>query len=467
MNSQTTRKGMSDKVQQHPASYRDPAGFIFKHDGKVYRQVNQYYAQDYDLFIKSGLYDLLVKQKKILPHLEIGENFTGDAQWYKTLLPEQLEFISYPYEWCFSQWKDAALLTLELVKTAVSHGLVLKDATPFNVQFVSGAAVFIDTLSFEKYNETKPWVAYRQFIECFVGPLLLAKYRSSDLLKLFQVYPDGIPLKLISKLLPTKSMFNANVFLHIKIPGLVNSKPGREKEKQPLFTKQKLLNIIANLQSFVESISLPATKTSWNNYYEETILSHDYAKAKLAILEEWLKDLPGKTLLDIGTNTGMFAKAAANAGKFTVAIDSDHACIDQLYNDKKEQNGSSILPLCVDIANPSPAIGWSNAERASFTERAKADIVMALALVHHLAIGKNISFEQIAAAFEAMAPVLIIEFVPKEDEKVQLLLKDRKDIFDHYCKETFEKVFSNRLEILKVQPIPGTGRMLYLMKRKC
>ncbi|HEY4148124.1 MAG TPA: hypothetical protein VGM41_04315, partial [Chitinophagaceae bacterium] len=185
---------------QHPASYRDPSGFIYEYEGKFYRQVNQRYASHYELFKSSGLYDLLVKEKKILAHTELAENHTHTAEWYKTLLPEQLPFISWPYEWCFGQWKDAALLTLQIMTQSMAHGMILKDATPFNVQFIDCRPVFIDTLSFEKYDPSQPWIAYRQFTEGFLAPLLLAKYRSEELSALFRLYPNGIPLSLVSKL---------------------------------------------------------------------------------------------------------------------------------------------------------------------------------------------------------------------------------------------------------------------------
>ncbi|MEP6728781.1 MAG: SAM-dependent methyltransferase, partial [Bacteroidota bacterium] len=450
--------------KQHPASFRDPAGFIFEHEAKFYRQINQVYAADFDLFKKSGLYDLLAGQKKILTHTELDQNFTGTAQWYKTLLPEQLGFVSYPYEWCFSQWKDAALLTLDLVKISISHGMILKDATPFNIQFINGTPVFIDTLSFEKYDATKPWIAYRQFTECFIAPLLLAKYNSAELLKIFQLYPDGIPLRIISKLLPLKSMFNANVFLHIRLPNLLRSKRDSPQKKPVPFTQQKLSNIISNLYSFVNALSLPSSVTQWNNYYEETILSNEYAEAKMMITENWLKELTGQTVLDIGTNTGLFAKAAAASGKFTIAIDADIACIDKLYSECRQKNIDNLIPLFVDITNPSPAIGWNNEERAAFAERVHADITMALALIHHLAIGKNISFEQIAVAFSSLAPCLIIEFVPKSDPKVQLLLQDRVDIFSTYTESFFLEIFEKKFTVIKRVVVPGTERVLFLMK---
>jgi len=452
--------------KQHPASFRDPAGFIFEHNGKFYRQINKSYGEDYALFRKSGLYNLLVKEKKILAHEEVDNNFTESPQWLATILPEQVRFISYPYEWCFSQWKDAALLTLDLVKKAIDHGMILKDATPFNIQFVNGHPVLIDSLSFEKYDASKPWIAYRQFIECFVGPLLLAKYNSAELLKLFQIYPDGIPLNIISKLLPLKSLLNANIFLHVRMPGMIKSKNYLPQKKQAPFSQQKLSSIISNLSSFVQSLSLLSSVTKWDNYYEQTILSKEYAATKLTIVESWLKELSGQSVLDIGTNTGLFAKAAAAAGKFIIAVDADTACIDKLYIECRQNNTSNILPLCIDITNPTPAIGWDNNERSSFAKRAHADITMALALVHHLVFGKNIGFKQMALTFSMFSADLIIEFVPKADIKVQQLLASRPDIFPWYTQENFENVFADYFEILNKTEVAGTLRLLYFMKSK-
>lgn len=452
--------------KQHPASYRDPAGFIFEFENKFYRQVNQLYAAQYEFFKTSGLYDLLLKEKKILAHTEIDKNFTDTATWYKTLLPEQLGFISYPYEWCFGQWKDAALLTLNILKISIEHQMILKDATPFNIQFTGNKPVFIDTLSFEKYDASKPWVAYRQFIECFIAPLLLAKYTAPDFLKIFQLYPDGIPLAALTKLLPFKSRFNLNVLLHIFLPTAISTQKKSTVNKNILFTKKQLLNIIHNLELFVRSIKLTPHTTSWNNYYQETVLSNAYVAEKKSIIKEWMQQLPIETVLDLGTNTGLFAEMTAAEGKFTIAVDGDIACIDKLYKASSEKKIRNLLALSADITNPSPAIGWNNSERTALLQRIKTDLCMALALVHHLSISKHIEFDQMAATFSDLSTWLIIEFVPKTDEKVLLLLKDREDIFLNYNEASFIDSFQKKFILLKRQVLENTGRVLFLMKRK-
>src|SRR5438105_7774210 len=215
---------MSPNAFMHPSSYRDPSGFMFEKDGILYRQVNQVFKEHYDHFIQTGCYKKLVEKGQLISHQTIPENLTGTPEWYITLKPEKLDFISYPYEWSFDMLKDAALLTLQLVKDAISFGLILKDATPYNIQWHKGKFIFIDTLSFEKYNETEPWIAYRQFCESFLGPLLLMHYAKMPLQQLLLSYPEGIPLSIIKKLLPAKSRFSLYTYLHIHVHASIAAK---------------------------------------------------------------------------------------------------------------------------------------------------------------------------------------------------------------------------------------------------
>ncbi len=452
--------------KKHPASYRDPAGFVFEQAGNIYRQVNQVYAAEYEQLVKSGLYERLVLEKKLLPHQEINENLTGGADWYKTISPQQLDFISYPYEWCFSQWKEAALLTLDIAQLCMQYGMMLKDATPFNIQFVNGAPVFIDSLSFEQYDESTPWVAYRQFIECFAVPLLLAKYHSAELLKLFQLYPDGIPMALTRRLLPWKSRFNSHVFLHIQLPQYFSNSKKAAGPAKPAFSKQKLLHIINSLRSFIGGLSCATASGGWDNYYAATILSADYASAKMNIITAWLKELPAQPLLDIGTNTGVFAIAAAQSGKWTIAVDADSTCIDQLYMTGRQQKITNLIPLCIDITNPAPATGWQNQERPSFLQRLRPGITMALALLHHLVLTKNIPLPQVIDFLAACTgSCLIVEFVPLTDEKARQLLANKVVHHALYDAAAFEELCSLHFTIEEKKAVPFSERILYKMKK--
>lgn len=451
-------------MTRHPASFRDPSGFVFRDKGKVYRQVNKIYARNYEHFIQSGLYQLLKDKEIITPHIEIKENINNSDDWHITLLPEQISFISYPYEWCFEQLKDAALLTLEIVKHAVDKGMILKDATPFNIQFYKGKPVFIDTLSFEEYDESKPWIAYRQFCESFLFPLWLAHYHKINFQNILSVYPEGIPVEIAAKLFPAKSRLNPGVWLHVSLPRSIGKKNISSNASKRDFSKKKLLDVISHLESIISKLD-NHNKTTWSHYYSETAGSAGYIPEKEKIFLDYIAQAKGSKMLDIGANEGYFSILSAEKGFDVIAIDSDEQSLNSLYTKTKTQRIPDILPLCVDIANPSPAAGFANRERDSFASRVQPDIVLALALVHHLAIGKNISLFMLAEYLHQLAPQLIIEFVPKEDEKTQILLRNKPDIYREYTIHNFESIFQKFFTIVQKTEIKGTFRVLYLMEK--
>lgn len=455
-------------MQTNPASYRDNSGFVFTQNNQVYRYIHPGYEPHYNQLMSSGLYDELVKTKKLIPHQEITAisefNFTAG----RVLLPEQLAFISYPYEWSFDMWKDAALLTLQIARTSLKKEMILKDATPFNVQFVNGKPVFIDTLSFENYEAGKPWIAYHQFSECFLAPLLLMHYCHPDTNKLFTVYPNGIPMDVLVNLLPKRSKWNMGTFLHVHLQAKFTAKQKNARQGQAdgqNFSRQKLELLLQGLESFVQKLSLKKIKTTWDDYYTGTILGNDYLHAKTALVKSFSNFIEFKSLVDLGANDGHFSLLFGN-NKNVIATDADSNCINELYLKIKKESISNILPLVNDLTVPSPAIGWANAERASLTARLKADLVLALALVHHLAIAKNVPLRFIADWLQPMGEHLIIEFVPRDDEKVKLLLQNRKDIFDDYSLENFRSVFAAKYKIVREEKVGNTNRILFLMTRK-
>ena len=452
---------------RHPASFKDPSGFIFFHEDVLYRQVNQVYAVNYDRLMNSGLYQLLTNKSYLIPHSEIDDNFTASPEWYKTIQPELIPFISYPYEWCFDQLKDAALLTLAVQRAAIDHGMILKDATPLNIQFRKGRPVFIDTLSFEVYNPSMPWVAYRQFCECFLFPLYLEHYLKIDVQKILSTYLDGIPVEITSKMLPIKSGFNLGVWLHVHLQNNVRTTPeGTGREQQGKFDKKKMLNLVSHLESIIHRFtSQKGAASTWSNYYDKTILGKEYLQAKEDLFLEFTNNIEPSKVMDIGGNDGYFSRLLAKRNFEVVTIDNDSQSISNLYQNIKKENIPNILPLIIDISNPSPALGFDQRERLSFEQRFRVDFVLALALIHHLALTKNLPLQDIAAYFHSVAPLLLIEFVPKSDDKVKEMLAGRKDIFPDYTIDNFEQQFSEYYTIINKQMIPGTERVLFLMKR--
>lgn len=457
---------MSSTVIHHPSSYRDPSGFIFEKEGLLYRQVNISFKEHFDQFIQNGLYKHLTEKGLLIPHQQINENLTGQDSYYATLLPEKIPFISYPYEWGFDMLKDAALLTLQLLKESLLFGMTLKDATPYNIQWHKGKPVFIDTLSFEKFDNT-PWIAYRQFCENLLGPLLLMHYNKQPLQQLSLAWPDGIPLNIIRSLLPHKSRFNLHIYLHIHLHSKISSGSKSNNNSVQKFSKQKLLNLVSSMEGLINKLKLPAQKSTWSEYYAEASQRKDYLENKKQIINQWLDEIPGiRNAADLGANEGEFSKLSSSKGIRTIAADFDAYCINKLYNGIKGSKEHNILPLIIDLSNPSPANGVNNEERSSFLNRLNTDLVLALALIHHLAIGKNIPFEKIAAMFSNITKYLIIEFVPREDEKVQLMLNDRKDIYLDYTKENFIRSFSGHFNMIHEAVVKGSERILFLMRRE-
>ena len=449
---------------RHPASFKDPSGFVFQVDGQVYRQVNQEYASEYDHLMNSGLYKHLVQKRWLIPHEEINQNLTETPKWYKTLRPEQVSTISYPYEWCFEELKDAGLLTLQILRASLEYGMIIKDATPFNIQFHKGRAVFIDTLSFEKYDPLLPWVAYRQFCQHFLFPLYLEYYLKADLQKTMSTYMDGIPVDITSKLLPLKSNLSLGVWLHVYTQNTFRNS-SKSKAEQIRFNKKKLINLISHLEHIIGRFVVRKS-TTWSNYYEETILDKQYLLNKEKIFLEFCEELSVSSALDLGANEGYFTKLLAKKGIEVVSTDTDSRTIGNLYQYVKQQQVPNILPLVIDVTNPSPALGFNNAERSAFHDRVKPELVLALALIHHLVIGKNITLEMLGEYFAGIARYLVIEFVPREDPKVKQMLASRKDVFSDYSIERFEDCFTRHFDIQNKKLIPGTTRTLYLLQRK-
>ena len=281
----------------HPSSYRDPSGFVFQADGKFYRQVNRSYSADYDHLMQSGLYENLTSKKYLLPHTEVKENLLNNKEAYLTLLPEQLLFSSYPYEWCFEQLKDAALLTLRIVKTAVDKGMILKDATPFNTQFHNGKVIFIDTLSFERYDATSPWIAYRQFCETFLFPLWLSYYHKMNFQQQLLIYPEGIPLDVSDKLMPARSRLSGSIWLHLLLHKKISRRSSANRRSYS-FSKKKLLDLVSHLENIILGLDF-SKKSTWSNYYRENVDPENYLAEKKRLISGLLTSIKGKKIIDV------------------------------------------------------------------------------------------------------------------------------------------------------------------------
>jgi len=454
-----------------PGSFRDPSGFLFYHEGILFRQINQSYREEYENFIKSGLYHELIQSELLIPHEETDSKLAISDKAYKLIKPQRVPFVSYPYEWSFSQLKDAALLTLAIQKTALTKKMSLKDASAYNVQFLGGKPIFIDTLSFENYKNGSPWVAYRQFCQHFLAPLALMSRTDIRLNQLLRIFIDGLPLDLANSLLPNSCKWNLSLGLHIYMHARSQKKYANKiiqiEKINKTFTLRSFMALIDSLYSTVNKLIWKPGKTEWNDYYEA---SHNYGKSGLKekeqIVVEFLKKIAPKTVWDFGANIGRFSKLAAAMNIFVVAWDIDPACVDTNYRIIRRQNEKNVLPLILDLTNPSPGLGWNNEERMSLAQRGPVDTVLALGLIHHLAISNNLPLFKIVSFLKKTCSSIIIEFIPKSDVQVQKLLSTRTDIFHEYRQDVFEKEFKNYFNIIDSKQIRNSGRTLYLMQKR-
>ena len=462
---------MNDSNQRLGASFRDPSGFLFKRQGNLFRQVNRVYQPHYDALITSGLYERLVKAGLLIPHQEVEVEPADPDTAYRVISPERVEFISYPYEWSFSQLKDAALATLAVQKRAIEAGMVLKDASAYNIQFRNGRPVLIDTLSFEMYKEGEPWVAYRQFCQHFLAPLVLMSLVDVRLEQLLRNYIDGIPLDLAARLLPRRTRLNLGLAMHIHLHAAAQKRyAGRAEKPQPArkMGRMEFLGFMDNLRSVVRKLTWKPAGTEWGDYYTASAghYSESAFEAKRQVVKEFLERIQPRQVWDLGANTGEFSRLAAGQGIPTVAFDIDPVAVELNYQAVVKQKESHMLPLLMDFTNPSPALGWHNQERDGLFERAPADALLALALIHHLAIANNVPLPRLAEFFRSLGRWLVIEFVPKQDSQVQVLLASRLDIFPDYHEAGFETAFEQAFTIHEKRALPDTERVLYLMEAR-
>lgn len=451
-------------------SFRDPHGFVFHHEDVLYRQVNEVHRDHFDRFLHSGLYETLVGDGLLIPHEEVDGSIAVRPDAYRVLRPEQIPFVSYPYEWGFQMLRDAALATLEIEERALDHGMSLRDASAYNITFHRGRPVFVDTTSFEILPEGRPWIAYRQFCQHFLAPLALMSLGDIRLGQLSRLHIDGVPLDLAAKLLPPRARTKPGLAMHILMHAKSQRRHERDGSTVPVkarsFSSNAFRGVLGSLRKAIDRLRRPAGTSPWREYYGEADhYSIEAAARKESLVGEWIDEVRPRRVWDLGANTGRFARLASGRGIDALALDVDPFCVDQAYQTARANGDEHLLPLVQDLTNPSNGIGWAGCERASLEERGPADLVFALALIHHLVIANNIPIPVFLAYLARLGRSAIVEFVPKTDPKVQLLLRSREDIFLDYDLEHLEAEAKKLFRIKRRSPVGDSGRTLFLLDR--
>lgn len=454
-----------------PASYRDPSGRIYSIDGRIFRTVTEAAARDFNTVRASGLYDDLVAAGHVIAaetvEREIPELLGRHS--YMLLEHPRLPFISYPYEWSFSELKSAALLHLNVHLSALERGMTLSDASAYNVQFIGAKPIFIDTLSFRPYRDGEYWMGHRQFCQQFLNPLLLRTFFGIPHNQWYRGAMEGIPTTDMARLLPFRRKLSWNVLTNIVLQARFEHSAQRgilqvdadvvQKAKFPFVSCQRLLRKMCSWISRLEPYD--KTPTNWQNYSLENSYSPEEAQAKRKFIWDFVRATEPKMVWDLGCNAGDYAVAALEGGAaYVVGWDIDQGALDAAFS-RAERQCLAFTPLFFDAANPTPGQGWAESERRGMHARGPADIVLALAIVHHLAISGNLPLNKIAEWLTGLGRAGVVEFVPKSDRMVQTLLELREDIFPDYDLEHFLAELRRRARIEKITVVNGRHLIWY------
>ncbi|MEO6097130.1 MAG: SAM-dependent methyltransferase [Fibrobacteria bacterium] len=416
--------------------------------------------------MESGLYARLTSEGLLIPHEEVQVPPLEKSKSLLILKPVRVPFVSYPFEWCFGQFKAAALATLRIQKIAMEFGMTLKDASAYNIQFHQGRPVLIDTLSFKVYKNGAPWTAYRQFCQHFFVPIMLMAKVDITLGRMMRIYLDGIPLDVAGAILPFRTFSSLPAFIHIHLHGWAQK--SRHKWAKPPeggVSKNQLAGIVDSLDGAIRKLELKVKKSEWADYYADTNYSSRAFAHKQAVVKNLIRKTAPRVVWDLGANTGLFSRMASDSGIPTLAFDLDPLAVECNWIQTLERQEHDLFPLVMDFGNPTPGIGWENSERDSLFARANADTVMALALVHHLAITLNLPFGHIVRFLARLAKHVIIEFIPKTDSQVIGMLASREDIFPEYCEQEFESAFAKSFTLVEKIALQESQRIVYLFTR--
>jgi hypothetical protein len=437
------------------------------------RQVQPAWADEWRAFAASPLGARLVQQGKLIGWEEAPLDAAFDASAAAVIRPAIAPFISYPYEWTFGQLKDAALLTLDVQAAAIALDWTLKDASAYNVQFLGVRPVLIDHLSFQRLPPESPWVAYQQFCEHFLAPLALMSRRDVRMGRMLRDQLDGIALDLAADLLPgrTKLRLGLGAHVHLHARSQRSHAGDARKPTEVRLSRSRLSALVESLRQTVSSLRWEPSGTEWADYADRGHASYEGGTpdAKEAIVRDLLVaagTAEGRACWDLGANTGRFSAIAASLGYRVLSFDIDPAAAERHYRALRASGRTDTTPLVMDLADPSPGLGWASRERSSLVERSDAHVLLALALVHHLGIGRNVPLAMVLDLFADLAPQAIVEWVPRGDPMVDVLLASREDVFTDYTTEGFESAVAHRFDVRSREAIPGSPRVLYHLVRR-
>lgn len=449
-------------------SWRDPDSRVFVHDGQCFRVLSADAHRHWSAFLRTGTFSRASSRGAIIETTEVppGQVPIPSGIWRAVLAHKTVPFVSYPYEWTFSMLREAALLQLDLLSDALSEGFILKDGTAFNVQWMGVTPTFIDLASFVTFEPGEPWAGYRQFCGQCLNPLLLQACRGVSFRPWLRGSLEGIDPTEMARLISWRDLFRPGVFKHVYLHATLQrqyegtSLDVRASVKDTGFGAAVIGANVRSLRRAISALSPRRQASPWVNYARDhTYDAEDHAR-KRSFVEQVVGERPRDLVWDMGANTGEYARLAAVNSRHVIAFDADEAAVDALYQRLRIEGPSNILPLVVDAVSPSPGLGWRNVERKSLLARGRPDLVLCLALVHHLALGANVPFAELVSHLAETTDELVIEFVDRGDPMVTRLLRNRADVFPDYSRARFEAELGRLFHIRRSVPL-NAPRVLY------
>jgi hypothetical protein len=459
-----------------PGSFRDPDSRVFYESGAVYRVLSERGLREWEAFAASPLSGALAGEGKLVATERVGpERLPGLAASDAAVLHhERIPFVSYPYEWPFGMLKAAALLQLELLERALVDGFTMKDASPYNVHWVGVRPVFADVGSFERYVDGEPWAAYRQFCMLFLYPLLLQAYRGIAFQPWLRGSLEGISPDECARLLSSRDRLRSGVLTHVVAHRSLERRYARAGRgggsvKRELraagFSHELILANVRRLGRLIRRLDWSPGETTWSVYTPTTSYSEADAGRKLAFVDRAVASRGWRLAWDVGAGEGHFTRIAARHARYTVALDADRLVVERLYRALRDEQATGILPLCVNMADPSPGLGWRCRERQGLLERGAPDLVLCLAVVHHLAIAGNVPLEEVVDWLRSLDATLVVEFPTRGDSMVREMLDAKPSAtHDDYRRDWFERCLGERFRIDATEELAGGNRVLYVCR---
>jgi SAM-dependent methyltransferase len=452
-------------------SFRDPDSRVFYRDGGVRRALSEAGLADWRRLQESGLYDELAADGRIVRTEETADEvpaLLGD-HWAGVLAHEPIPFVSYPYEWTFGMLKDAALLQLELVQAALERDLILKDSSPYNVQFRGARPTFIDVGSFEELRPGEPWIGYRQFCMLFLFPLMLRAYKDAPFQPWLRGDLDGIKPGELRNLLSLRDRLRRGVLTHVVLHArLEKSQADRSADvkrelKQVGFRKELIQANVRKLHKLVSRLRWePDAGAVWVAYGEQNTYTDRETEQKAAFVAAAAGTGHWPRVWDLGCNDGRFSQIAARHADQVVAVDGDEGVVEVLYQGLRGEGREDILPLTVNLTDPSPGRGWRGLERRTLEARGTPDLALCLALVHHIAITGNVPIPAFLDWLHSLGAALVIELPLPEDPMVRRLLQAKRDgLHTDYTRAHFEESLGARFTVQRTEELEGATRVLY------